>query len=224
MTEKELIRQLKLVKTAYYDKLAPDAETVDKIHQIVMARVGQCGTAPVVVSKLSFFVGFLRYLVPPQLAYGVALLALVISSAVTATISQRALPGDSLYSAKLALEKTHARFVSNPASRAKVQMEFAGRRLEEAATAPTAMGAKEALQNFSQEVKSAKATLKEAADPLQVEEATYELAKKARQYKEKLQETQVRSTREVDVATLHDAEQALQEAQEPSVTDGDGGL
>src|SRR3989344_6037430 len=132
MTEQELIKQLKAAKSAYNKKLAPTSEDVERIRGILMARIAGSEVAPISVSRTGFMLGFLRFVVPPQFAYGMAIFALLIGSASFAGYARQALPGQTLHGAKIALEQTHVRFVSNPASRAQVQMELAGRRLEEA--------------------------------------------------------------------------------------------
>lgn len=212
MTEQELIRQLKAAKSVYDKKFAPTQETVERIRGLLMERISRSEVAPIAVSRTGFIFGFLRYITPPQFAYGMALFVLLAGSAVFAGYARQARPGQSLYGAKIALEKTHVRFVSNPASRAQVQMELAGRRLEEAQNAVSVEQEAKVLRQFSRDVKEARSTLKQAGDPAQVQAATRELVKKATEYEEKLSETKGKKpAREVDLAAISEAEEALLE-------------
>ncbi len=217
MTDRELIGQLKAAKAQYNKQFAPSPESVERMRARVMAYVMEHGGQPArhlsLGERLKVNINFLRYITPPSFAYGMAAFVVFAVSAAGAFAARSALPGQSLYSTKIALEQTHARFVSNPSERAKVQMEFAGRRLEEvrAVTAsPEQEGA--TLKRFSKEVKQAKDTLKEAADPLQVEAASAEITKKARQYQEELLKSKnTKSERTVDVAAYEEASNALKE-------------
>ena len=182
-----------------------------------MAFIGQNGGQP--AKNLNLMERFrlnLRYLVPTEFAYALGFLALFGLSGVFAAYAQRALPGQTLYGAKIALEQTHVRFVSNPANRAQVQMELAGRRLEEAGALESSEGEEKALRQFSRDIKEAQNTLKQAGDPVQVKAATRELAKKAKEYEEKLSETKSKKPvrmREVDLAAMKEAEDILKEIQ-----------
>lgn len=217
MTERELIKLFKKAKVARDQAYTTNPEALELVHKMVRQRIDQSGIMPVAISKPwskpVFLLGFLRYITPPSFAYGMAAFVIFAVSVAGAIAARSALPGQSLYSTKIALEQTHARFVSNPSERAKVQMEFAGRRLEEvrAVTAsPEQEGA--TLKRFSKEVKQAKDTLKEAADPLQVEAASAEITKKARQYQEELLKSKnTKSERTVDVAAYEEASNALKE-------------
>lgn len=211
----ELVRQLKRVPKSQQWKNSLDIETRERMRARVMAYVMEHGGQPArklsLGERLKVNINFLRYITPPSFAYGMAAFVVFVASAGAAIAARNALPGQSLYSAKIALEQTHVRFVSNPSERAKVQMEFAGRRLEEARSASPEQESK-TLKRFSKEVKQAKNTLKEAADPLQVEAATAELSKKAREYQEELLKSKnTKSERSVDVAAYEEATNALKE-------------
>ncbi|MEK6837596.1 MAG: hypothetical protein AABX69_03010, partial [Nanoarchaeota archaeon] len=124
------------------------------------------------------------------------------------------------YLANMALEFTQVRLMSIPSVRANVQMVLAGRRLQEIraiteqSVEPNGRVEK-ALKQFTQEVKNAKNTLKQAGDPLQVEQAAQDLAKKARQYEEELlkAKAQVKPGREVGVAAMEEALKELSTSQ-----------
>lgn len=163
-------------------------------------------------------------MISQRMMVGAVAMVVIVVSASAAVSSVNALPGETLYGAKLAVEATQARFTSNPAERAKVQMEFAGNRLREleevSAIKEDSTGNKEAkrteqvLRHFSQDIKRAQESLKQAGDPLQVKKAKEELAKKAREYEKKLVDVKVKPGRDVGVAALAEAEEALKEVQE----------
>ncbi len=213
--EKALIKKLQsLRETPVWQKPAP--ESLEQGLAMFRVSIGKTtvqkpsfGFGRQLIAKLSF----VQLLVPPKFAYGMAAFVVFAVSAGAALAARSALPGQSLYSAKIALEQTHARFVSNPSERAKVQMDFAGRRLEEArASSVTPEQESKTLKRFSKEVKQAKDTLKEAADPLQAEAAATELSKKARKYQEELLKAKnIKSDRSVDVAAYEEASDVLKE-------------
>lgn len=199
MTERELIKQLKALKITP-EAGTPTSAEVERMHGVIMARIG--GTAPQPLQKtgfaasLGFYARFIQFITPPRFAYAIGVFVLLAAAGVVAAASRGALPGDSLYGAKLALEKTQVRFVSNPADRARVQMEFAGNRLREIQTiqSQTPQGepngrVDEALTRFAKDVQEAAKTLKEAGDPVQVKAAATEIVQKAVQYKQELAKT-----------------------------------
>lgn len=183
-----------------------------RVMSYVMAHGGQPAKTLSFAQKFRMNFNIAAHLVPQGFAYAMALFVLLAGSAVFAGYARQARPGQSLYGAKIALEKTHVRFVSNPANRAQVQMELAGRRLEEAQNAVSVEQEAKVLRQFSRDVKEARSTLKQAGDPAQVQAATRELVKKAQEYEEKLSETKSKKpAREVDLAAISEAEEALLE-------------
>lgn len=199
----------------------PNPEFVLRTKEMLLAKM-QAEQPPKLSfgTKLSFVQSFIQAFFPPQFAYVTAVFALMISAVAAGAMARKALPGTSFYSAKIALEYTQARLVSNPSERAKVQMDMAGRRLEELRaineqTDEPNGRVEQTLKQFTKEVKSARQTLKQAGDPLQVEAATQELAKKARQYEEELLRAKagVKPGREVGVAALEEALQELSTSQ-----------
>lgn len=199
MTERELIRQLKALKGTP-DAGTPTSAEVERMHGVIMARIG--GVSKQSVQPQGFAVSFgfyarlIQSLVPARFAYAIGVFVLLAASGVVVAASRGALPGDSLYGAKIAFEKTQVRFTSNPATRARVQMEFAGNRLREIQTiqGQTSQGepngrVDEALTRFAKDVQEAAKTLKEAGDPVQVQAATEELKKKAAEYTQELAQT-----------------------------------
>ena len=77
--------------------------------------------------------------------------------------SFRSVPGDVLYPVKLATERMQLRFAGSGNQRALLHAEFAGRRLQEAATIVSVSGrengVKEAVEGFTNQVSSAQAEL-----------------------------------------------------------------
>ena len=218
---KAIIAKLKGAKSAYFSISAPTLLEKEKLRSTVMARIDRSmterSTPDVSYPKWQVITGILRYIMPPQFVFTMAGMVLIVGLGVAAAAAQYALPGQSLYSTKLAIENTGARFVSNPAQRAKVQMEIAGHRLEEVRQGTDSPEQEtQVLQHFSQAVKEAKQTLKQAGDPLQVEVAQQELNKKAKEYEEKLLQTKItnKANREVGVAAYEEAEQALKDVAE----------
>ena len=228
MTDRELSQQLKAAKTAYNWRFAPSPETAAKIRQVVMARIAETPVTPVAISRIGSTAGFLRYLIPmvsPRFAYTMAAFVLMAGSVAAAGMTRKALPGDTLYSAKLAVENSQVRLASSPVDKARVQMENAGNRLSEIRAmtnenkGETNGRVQEALTRFTRDVKEAKKSVEEAGDPLNVEAAKQEFAKKAREYAEELKAVKggIKPNRDVGFAGIEQAEQALKEVQVQSV-------
>ena len=191
----------------------PDSNFVTRNRAMLLAHIGreQEGSPTSLPGSIFRRMGVFQYFVSPRLVYIVATFVVFFATGTLATVSRSALPGEALYGPKRAFEKTHVRLVSNPAERARVQMEIAGRRLEEARLASPEQAVK-ALANFSKDVQEVKATLKQASDPAQIEEASQRIVEKAQEYSQKLQDAPIRSRRQVGVATvaIEEAEKALQ--------------
>jgi hypothetical protein len=81
---------------------------------------------------LDYAIGSTVPLVLKPMAVSLAAFALVVSGGLAvANASFSSLPGDSMYPVKLAVERLQLSLATNDAQRAKLQVEFAGRRLEE---------------------------------------------------------------------------------------------
>lgn len=225
---KALIKAIKSLKNAP-EAGWPSSDTVERMDNRVMSYV-QGQSRQSARPGLFFVLGMTKYLVSPRFAYTMAVIALMAVGAAAAISSQGALPGDTLYGAKLAVEKTQIRFTSNPARRAVVQMEFAGNRLKEARMIKqeggTANGrVDDALTRFAKDVTEATDALKQAADPVQVKAATSEIAQKAEEYKQEIEfivPLSKKRTRTVGMAAAAEqAEQALEGVEEPAVEEED---
>ncbi|MDP3763280.1 MAG: DUF5667 domain-containing protein [bacterium] len=212
----------KLAKTAEGGLPRPEFLARNKSFLMSYLQNKNLGNAPQGISV--FRMDFLFSMISQRMMVGAVAMVVIVISASAAVSSVNALPGEALYATKLAVEATQARFVSNPAERAKVQMEFAGNRLREleevSPISEDISGNKEAkrteevLRHFSKDIKRAQESLKQAGDPLQVKQAKEELAKKAREYEKKLVDVKVSPGREVGVAALAEAEEALKGVQE----------
>lgn len=215
MTQNDLVKKLKELRNTQ-EGGNPAAQEKERVFRALMLQINQTQSPRQSIGSLGF-VGLIRYFKPAQFIMPMAVFALIVAASSAFAASRTALPGQHLYGAKIAFDQTQVRFVSNPAERAKVQMEMAGRRLEEAGQVSTSPEhTAQALKHFSQGVKDARESLQEAGDPLQVESAAAELSKKARQYEETLLKTKqkVAPEREVGVAAIKEAEEALHEVTE----------
>lgn len=231
--EKNLIELLKIAKSGYDKKYAVSSDITEKSRTKIMAYIAAHGsqpTRPLTLAertRLAFAVKIrvLQGVLQPQFVYAALIFAIFAATASAAVISRNALPGDTLYGAKLAAEGAKVRFTSNPASRAKVQMELAGNRLKEArAITEAAQGqpngrVEEALSRFARDVEEATATLKQAGDPAQVQAASTEFSEKVAQYRQELEQTRQIleqtgvSTEDPDSAELPDTDEDV--SQEP---------
>ena len=229
ISEKDLIQQLKTLRNTPEGGLA-DAQTKERIFKVVMSQIRP------ETRKLGFLTPFsaFSYFVPPKFVYAMGIIAFLITSGTVASASRNALPGDTLYSAKLAVEKAQVRFTSNPARRAVIQMELAGNRLKEVQQIKEEGGvlngrAGDALSRFTKDMTEVNGVLKQAGDPEQVKTATNEIAQKVEEYKQELanlvkekQEVENKDSsgfivppekkqvRNVDLAAIAKAEEALQ--------------
>lgn len=220
--DKKLVEKLRAAKSAYQTKFAPTQDEKDRSRALLASYIVAHGGKP--AKTLGFLERLslnLQYFVPPKLAYSLGILTIMGLSWAFAGFARSALPGQSLYGAKIALEKTHVRFVSNPATRAKVQMEFAGNRLKEArAVAETASDTNQnvevALNRFTKEVQEATRALKAASDPVQVKATATVFSEKVQEYKQELQQIsgQRAAKRTVELAAVKEAEEVLSLAEQ----------
>ncbi|MBI2551949.1 hypothetical protein HYW17_01445 [Candidatus Uhrbacteria bacterium] len=231
--EKAIIKALKALKNIP-EAGWPDFDTSERMKKRVMEYVGvQGGAFPRPVYYLGFFaiLRMAQYLFSARFVYAAGIFALFVGVASAAVGSRNALPGETLYGTKLAVDEAKVRFTSNPASRARVQMEIAGNRLRELEKVLPIAGditgnqesqrTEEVLRHFSKDIKRAQESLKQAGDPLQVKQAKAELAKKAREYEKKLIDVKVKPGREVGIAVLAEAEEALKGVQQDSDSAGE---
>ncbi|MBI4135531.1 hypothetical protein HY477_02240 [Candidatus Uhrbacteria bacterium] len=170
----------------------------ERMNKRVMEYVITHGSSsPKPLHYLGFFVflKMIQHLLSPGFVYSLAIFLALAGVASAAIESRNALPGQTLYGAKLAVDEVKVRFTSNPAARAQVQMEIAGHRLREiqeiSQTGEEYNGRlNEALTRFTRDVGEAKKNLAQAGDPVQVKAVATEIAKKAEKYKQELTATQ----------------------------------
>jgi len=117
---------------------------------------------------LEFYVWQFSHVIAKPMAVSFAVFALLIGGFVSASnFSFDALPGDSLYKTKLSLEKAQLAIAFSPQQKAKLQVEFTSRRLEEMVELAMSSykvddsAVRLALQQFKKEVDIIRADLKE---------------------------------------------------------------
>jgi len=124
-----------------------------------------------------------------------------ISSGWVASVSasMNSLPGDTLYSLKIATERAQLAFTGGANNKAKLQVEFAGRRLEEVSKIvenPSSGNVEKvntAVNNFKEQMGSVKASLevvKETSSPLEVAEVAKIVDRKTSEYHDVLIKTE----------------------------------
>lgn len=199
ITEQELIKKLKALRNTLEGGY-PDAQEKERVFAVLMAQI-RSQSQDLHAERKGFFATFklvmngVPYFISSRFAYGMALFLLFAGVASAAVGSRNALPGETLYPAKLAVDEVKVRFTSNPADRAQVQMEIAGHRLREiqeiSQTGDEYNGRlNEALSRFAKDVGDAQKNLAQAGDPAQVKAATTQIAKKAQKYSQELTATQ----------------------------------
>lgn len=169
---------------------------------------------------LEFYIWQFSHVIARPMAIGMAVFALLIGGWVGASnASFNALPGDQLYSVKLTLEKFQLALTFNPEQKAKLQVEFTSRRLEEmvelAATSyeknPTAV--RLAVQQFKKEVESIREDLTQASDTAPKKELAKEVGRKTKSYKLTVADSSVNLPKEEVKAV----ETILEETEEQAV-------
>lgn len=180
MKDKEFIRKLKLLK---YLRMGgePARDFVDKNRAILIMQVKNTqNVAPQMRGKaeIGFYEirAFISSLVPVKLTQYVFRPALitfliigVISTGWIASVSasMNSLPGDTLYSLKIATERAQLVMAAGANNKAKLQVEFAGRRLEEVSKIVESSSPEDAAKvtlavaNFNAQMGSVKASFEE---------------------------------------------------------------
>lgn len=192
MMEKDLILKLKALRNTPEGGL-PQAGVKERNWNLLLSHIQSKSVQPQTLGLLAKF-GIFQYLIAPRMVYAAMMFVLLFGTGAAAFSSRGALPGEALYPAKLAVEGAKVRFTSNPASRARVQMEIAGERLREVQeitkTEEYNGRLNAALSRFAKDVGEAKKNLAQAGDPVQVKAVASEIAKKAQEYKQELTATQ----------------------------------
>jgi len=123
MTDREIIRKIQQLK-----EIQPSQEWLDLTRQKLLSRT-VLWTEPKELSLRDFLMGYLGYFKLAAVMAG-ALVLLIGGPWLVVKASQPSLPGEMLYSIKKATERIQAGVASDE-SKAQLQVEFAGRRLEE---------------------------------------------------------------------------------------------
>ena len=174
MTERELINLLKKYKDAPEFGGGFSVEKRDAAWDRLCDQMGwEKNAEPAVYTwkdYLQFYVWKLRAVTLQPLAAGVSLFAIIFGGWVaTVNASFDSVPGDVLYPVKLATERVQITFAANPERRARLYSEFAGRRLQEAATVSVSdkegkeVRVKAAVDGFKTQVNSAQEALKQVS-------------------------------------------------------------
>ena len=202
MKDQELIRKIKLLK---YLRVGgePSRDFVAKNREILMMQVkNTCENRTPATREINFkeIRGFVSSLMPANLnqyvfrpVMAMLLILGVISSGWVASVSasMNSLPGDTLYSLKIATERAQLALTGGADNKAKLQVEFAGRRLEEVskiAETPSPEKVEKmtvAVNNFKEQMGSVKASLevvKETSSPLEVAEVAKIVDRKTSEY------------------------------------------
>ena len=210
MKDQELIRKIKLLKCLRVGG-EPSRDFVAKNREILMMQVkNTCQNETPATREINFseIHGFISSLMPRGLNQYVFRPALVlfliigsISSGWVASVSasMNSLPGDTLYSLKIATERAQLAFTGGANNKAKLQVEFAGRRLEEVSKIvenPSSGNVEKvntAVNNFKEQMGSVKASLevvKETSSPLEVAEVAKIVDRKTSEYHDVLIKTE----------------------------------
>jgi|GEM_PF-1983560 hypothetical protein len=210
MKDKEFIRKLKLLK---YLRVGgePSRDFVARNREILMMQVKNAFNAEHREASrfgLAELRQFASTLVPVnlnryvfrQVLVGCLALSVVMSGWVASvSASANSIPGDTLYSLKIATERARLALVSDKDNRAKLQVEFAGRRLKEVSKiAENQMPEKEkraqmAILNFKNQMNSVSASLEEvkiSESPVKVAEVAKIIDRKSSEYHDVLVKTE----------------------------------
>lgn len=159
-----------------------------------------------------------RRLSPIAVAFSGLILILLLAASGTVYASNRALPGDPLYPVKTAAERIQLTLAFSQETSAELQLDFAGRRLEEAARLvdkEQPEQAQSALASYVRQVEAALAAL-EAADDLSQERRlrlAHQLEQRFTLYQKRLAALRERSATAAVQAALVVSQTGLDEAQ-----------
>lgn len=173
MAKPRLIKTLKQLKNLE-SAGAPRGEWVKANKEILMMqiqnsfvykpelKVGLAG----VRQMLEHFLPSTAYVLRPSIAFSLVLAVVFGSFIFSVSASRESLPGDALYPLKIAAERARVTLTPTNKSKAKLQAEFAGRRLQEAVQAAASKSGdkkaatiKIALDSFRKQIESLKADL-----------------------------------------------------------------
>jgi hypothetical protein len=174
--------------------------------------------------KTDFAMFFVMDSVARPVAVGISSIALALSGWVVAVnAASSSVPGDKLYPIKIATEKVQLQFTTSSEQRAKLHVEFAGRRLEEASEIKTSTRAGKsvrvhsAIESFRHEMASVDSELAQVSEnnPSAAPQLISFVNQKTNEYVGVIRE-QVAATEEVQ--TEQEIRDNVEAAQEEAVT------
>jgi hypothetical protein len=159
--------------------------------------------SPFTFKEMFSFLGSFSYVKIAVTQFTIIALVLtsVFGGGIATSLAEESLPGDTLYPVKLILEQAKVSFTSGEGNKAKLQSQFAEKRLNEVkkvvkeAPRPRKTGngkLKQAIQNFQKEVKAVETHLEKAkteASALAAVEAAKEVSEKVKDLGETLDQT-----------------------------------
>src|SRR3990167_4889995 len=204
MNEQHLIQLLQKAKNAPEFGGGFDESQSQKVWLRICDDLGFADQAP---KKSYSFFDYLEYwrsniphVVLRPVALAASICALIVSGWVTTVnASFDSVPGDVLYPVKLATERVQITFAANPERRARLYSEFAGRRLQEAATVSVSdkegkeVRVKAAVYGFKTQVNSAQEALKQVSAEDRAGVAV-SIDQRADEFKESLSQTEASSS------------------------------
>lgn len=134
--EDQLLTQLKKISRAYRAS-APQKADTESSYARFLHSIETYKTAEQIVdhgyARVPFLPQFGRLIMRPVVAVVLALLVVVGAGGTFAAAFPGRLPGDPFYSVKIATEHAQVSLAFNPEEKVRLELEFAGRRVEEAA-------------------------------------------------------------------------------------------
>lgn len=138
MLNSPLYKKIKTIRTSG-KRIMPPADWVESTRSTLLMQVKntmpvrpvKAGKALQGLLKLATPVRSLVWMRTPAAALAAVVLALFGGSLFSVSAAERAMPGDILYSVKLATEQARLAMTKNPEDRIKLKTEFTGRRVDE---------------------------------------------------------------------------------------------
>jgi hypothetical protein len=139
MSHHQMLKKLRLIRQSA-KRIKPDASWVSATRSTLLMQVrntlptSQIQRSSVIKEWLKFFAPYFsvnRWLRTPVFSMALVLFALFGGSLLSVSAAERSLPGDFLYSVKLATEQARLAMTKNPQARVILKTEFTGRRVDE---------------------------------------------------------------------------------------------
>ncbi len=172
---------------------------------------------------LEFYVWQFSHVMFKPLAFSVAVFLLLLAGWASATnASMNALPGARYYSLKLSLEKAQMTLAFSPAQKAKLQVEFASRRLEEMVELTATSFEQDssavllAVRQFKKEVQNIRSDLKVETQTSAQTQLAKEIGRKTTEYKVTVADSSAHSSEDVKEEAI-EVQALLEEAEDEAV-------